>query len=962
MMNRNNRSSVLSKPIWKFVYGHKCNSLLSNAGRRASKRRSTLEPLPSGNDKPTAINCIIGDAITTFKTGDSVAILSEKKRIYYYGIIISFDDQYSTMKMTVQWYYSNTDLPKMKALSNCELLLSAELDQVPIEAINGPIEVHSQSVFKSIYKSTTLDSTSPLFGSVFYCNRAILGKSSFETRPIDFDVLDVRNASALVAKIKDTFRNDEDVVSSDEESGQLDNEKLDEASFLAKTTDARHSTSPDSNKPKQSAMDAPSDDDEIITPMTPTRKHKLEDVASRESKRSRRPARVLDDYEEDEIIMRATSRSRTKSWKLMEEEDTLKALEEAHNAKTSLRGTPKTPTKTGSVRAGTRSAKAVKSNDTNKTLSKVSNSIKPSTSQTGTPKRGPGRPKNETPALTSTPKRASGRREASVFDLSKSGSKRSIREPSSTDTPKKRGQTRFKEESTPINTPKRGPGRPKKDASNVTLISTPRKTRIKNDFDSPTKKRILGSDLASPTKTPRTPQSRIQQNLISPLPSRIFRTPLASSPLTPHESARSRLHVAAAPHMLPCREKEFEEIQIGLESAIVEQTGSCIYVSGTPGTGKTATVRSVARYLKSSYDFQFVEINGMKVTHPNHAYELLWEAIADQKVAATHALRFLDQEFKKSTLIVKPIVVLMDELDQLVTRSQDVMYNFFNWPSLPGSKLIVVAVANIMDLPERTLSNKISSRLGLTRIQFPGYTHTQLQIIIEARLKEVPGNIVLPEAIEFASRKVASVTGDARRALDICRRAVEIAEADAVPATPSKHADNSNAVTNSVTILHIRKAINESTASPVFQFLPSLPLTCKVILVALIHRAKISGVAENTLESIVEIINNKIRRFGNFAAYDDTLFGPTDAYVLHAAETAKKTSEIILGTAVRASDNEVTRIRGLDRCLAELVECGIIYHQKSKGMRHSKIRLNVGETDIKSALREDADVGSLLRE
>lgn len=32
------------------------------------------------------------------------------------------------------------------------------------------------------------------------------------------------------------------------------------------------------------------------------------------------------------------------------------------------------------------------------------------------------------------------------------------------------------------------------------------------------------------------------------------------------------------------------------------------------------------------------------------------------------------------------------------------------------------------------------------------------------------------DAIGFASRKVASVSGDARRALTICRRAVELAE------------------------------------------------------------------------------------------------------------------------------------------------------------------------------------------
>ena len=48
----------------------------------------------------------------------------------------------------------------------------------------------------------------------------------------------------------------------------------------------------------------------------------------------------------------------------------------------------------------------------------------------------------------------------------------------------------------------------------------------------------------------------------------------------------------------------------------------------------------------------------------------------------------------------KTIVVLLDELDAMVTKSQDIMYNFFNWTTYENAKLIVIAVANTMDLPE----------------------------------------------------------------------------------------------------------------------------------------------------------------------------------------------------------------------------------------------------------------------
>lgn len=58
----------------------------------------------------------------------------------------------------------------------------------------------------------------------------------------------------------------------------------------------------------------------------------------------------------------------------------------------------------------------------------------------------------------------------------------------------------------------------------------------------------------------------------------------------------------------------------------------------------------------------------------------------------------------------------MDELDQLMTTKQDVVYNFFNWPTLIGSKLVVLAVANTMDLPERVMTGRVRSRLGEFRL------------------------------------------------------------------------------------------------------------------------------------------------------------------------------------------------------------------------------------------------------
>ena len=56
-------------------------------------------------------------------------------------------------------------------------------------------------------------------------------------------------------------------------------------------------------------------------------------------------------------------------------------------------------------------------------------------------------------------------------------------------------------------------------------------------------------------------------------------------------------------------------------------------------------------------------------------------------------------------------MLLADELDLLWTRKQTVLYNLFDWPTRQQAKLVVLAVANTMDLPERIMINRVASRL-----------------------------------------------------------------------------------------------------------------------------------------------------------------------------------------------------------------------------------------------------------
>ena len=105
----------------------------------------------------------------------------------------------------------------------------------------------------------------------------------------------------------------------------------------------------------------------------------------------------------------------------------------------------------------------------------------------------------------------------------------------------------------------------------------------------------------------------------------------------------------------------------------------------------------------------------------------LSQQLTGEKATADHAALLLDKYFSASKKS-KSTVLLADELDLLWTRKQTILYNLFDWPSRHNARLIVLAVANTMDLPERVMKNKVSSRLVRasphTHLRVHTHTHT----------------------------------------------------------------------------------------------------------------------------------------------------------------------------------------------------------------------------------------------
>ncbi|TYI67465.1 hypothetical protein E1A91_D08G019300v1 [Gossypium mustelinum] len=322
------------------------------------------------------------------------------------------------------------------------------------------------------------------------------------------------------------------------------------------------------------------------------------------------------------------------------------------------------------------------------------------------------------------------------------------------------------------------------------------------------------------------------------------------------ERAKATLLLATLPKSLPCRNKEMEEITTFVKGAICDDQclGRCLYIHGVPGTGKTMSVLAVMRNIKSEVDagrirpYCFVEVNGLKLAAPENIYTVIYEALTGHRVSWKKALQLLNERFSDGKKISKgddrPCILLIDELDLLVTRNQSVLYNILDWPTKPHSKLIVIGIANTMDLPEKLLP-RISSRMGIQRLCFGPYNYQQLQEIISSRLKGI--DAFEKQAVEFASRKVAAISGDARRALEICRRAAEIADYNMKNQISSV---NSSRVKDVVTMADVDAAIQEMFQAPHVQVMKSCSKLSKIFLTAMVYELYKTGMGETTFEKL----------------------------------------------------------------------------------------------------------------
>ena len=142
-------------------------------------------------------------------------------------------------------------------------------------------------------------------------------------------------------------------------------------------------------------------------------------------------------------------------------------------------------------------------------------------------------------------------------------------------------------------------------------------------------------------------------------------------------------------------------------------------------------------------------------------------------------------------------MVVLDEIDHLLatSTSSDSLSRLFATALLPSSNLVLVGIANALDLTQRHLNILADAQDDEDEIladpellHFRPFQSDEMIAIVKARLSTLhassenaatmPLPIVMPAALELAAKKVAAVTGDLRSFLSLIRKAVEIFEGE----------------------------------------------------------------------------------------------------------------------------------------------------------------------------------------
>lgn len=297
----------------------------------------------------------------------------------------------------------------------------------------------------------------------------------------------------------------------------------------------------------------------------------------------------------------------------------------------------------------------------------------------------------------------------------------------------------------------------------------------------PTRKSKRKSPSNSSNEDSSSPPKSTRSNSMSPLGSQFAEKLNLSTPKSVKKRSVKRALVDNVNFRLPGREKEFDELSKYINNIIDTDGSGSMYISGAPGTGKTATLNKIINSKEFKKKLKIAYINCTGISSIGAIYKKTCQElnITIKRESSKDCLEAIEKHLASKH---KMTLLILDEIDQLCTtdKKQSILYNIFEWPAKPNAKIILIGIANSLDLTDRMLSRlKVKCELQPNVMQFTAYTKSQIVDIFKSRLEESGvTDLFPPAAIQLLAAKVSSVSGDIRRALSIGKRVAELADAE----------------------------------------------------------------------------------------------------------------------------------------------------------------------------------------
>uniref|UniRef100_A0A8C5GSZ7 Cell division control protein n=1 Tax=Gouania willdenowi TaxID=441366 RepID=A0A8C5GSZ7_GOUWI len=449
-------------------------------------------------------------------------------------------------------------------------------------------------------------------------------------------------------------------------------------------------------------------------------------------------------------------------------------------------------------------------------------------------------------------------------------------------------------------------------------LSSPRKVGCDENSPIQARRRLIPSSPQQKLSSPiRSSPRRQETPLSSPILQRKLPVTRLFGEKSRFQSVKQALHTAI-PERLLSREAERSSIRSFLQEKLLQRVPGSLYISGAPGTGKTACLNCMLQEMKAELtSVEIVVVNCMSLRSSHAIFPLL-----------SHKLGAKGGQSGLQRLLTAPgpaVLLVLDEMDQLDSKAQDVLYTIFEWPYLPNSRLCLIGIANALDLTDRILPRlQARPHCRPLLLNFRPYNRQELTAIIQDRLAQVASaeSLLDVSAVQFCSRKVSAVSGDARKALDICRRAVEIVESD----ERKKGTESQKEAKESrVSLPQVARVLSEvygdrMASSSSGSEGESFPLQQKLLVCCLLLIIKSGKNKEVVLGKLHEVYSRLCAR------------------------------------------RQVSAV-GQSECLSlcSLLESrGIFALKKAKEARHTKVFLKIEEGDVENALKDRTLLGSIL--